>query len=190
LETSEEIDVSGIIAVIITILIITIIINEDILADGQCSLPIVQALNVTVSNVVTQDVTTKLGKPLTGVKAKSREVSKTMKHQEVCRSMGQSFLPVVFESQGLAGGQFLLHFNKLIARRLEEIGAPIAPLETYWSRRLSLTLQQSIAQAINIRTATLYTGPTGPIAAVDESVWPDVVASQSKASVGSSRWEL
>jgi hypothetical protein len=146
-------------------------------------------LDVTVSNVVTPDVTNKIGKPLTGVKAKSREVEKAKKYQEVCRAMGQSFLPVVFESQGLAGGQFLLHFDKLIARRAEEIGASSAPLKIYWSRRLSLTLQRSVAQAINIRMATLYTGPTGPTA-VDESVWPGVVVSQSQTSLGSSHWEL
>jgi len=64
----------------------------------------------------------------------------------------------------------LLHFDKfMIARRAEEIGVPLAPLKIYWSRRLSLTLQRSVAQAINIIKATLYTGPTGP-KAVDESV--------------------
>ena len=78
----------------------------------------------------------------------------------------------------------MLHFDKLIARRAEEIGAPISPLKNYWSIRLSLTSQRSVTQAINIRTATLYTGPTGPTA-VDESVWPGAVASQSQASVGS-----
>ena len=148
-------------------------------------------LDATVSNEVTRDVANKIGKPLTGVNAKSREVEKSKKYQELFRSMGQLFLPVVFESQGLAGGQFLVHFDKLMARRAEEIGAPIAPLKIYWSRRQSLTLQKSIAQAINIRMAKLYTGPTGPTA-VDESVWPGgVVVSQSQTSLGSSHdWEL
>jgi len=92
--------------------------------------------------------------------------------------MGQSFFPIVFELQGLAGGQFLLHFDKLIARRAEKIGALIAPLKIHsWSRRLSLMLQRNVAHAINIRmTITmLYTGPTTePTAAVvyvDESVF-------------------
>ena len=103
--------------------------------------------------------------------------------------MGQSSLPVVFKSQGLARGQFLLHFDKSIAHLAEEIGTPIALLKFYWSRRLSLTLQRSVAQAIDIRMATLYNGPKGP-SAVDESVWSGVVASQSQASAGSSRREL
>ena len=102
-------------------------------------------LDVTVSNVVTLDVATKLGKPLSGIKSKSREVEKSMTYQEVHRSMGQSFFPVVFELQGLDRRQFLLHFDKLIAHRAEKMGAPIAPLKIYWHRRLSLTLQRSIA---------------------------------------------
>ena len=65
--------------------------------------------------------------------------------------MGQSFLPIVFESQGLAGKMFLQHLDKLITQRADKIGAPVAPLKIYWSRRLSLTLQRSVAQAINIR---------------------------------------
>ena len=56
-------------------------------------------------------------------------------------------------------------------------------MKIYRSKTLSLTLQRSVAQAINIRMAMLYTGPTtGPTTAVDESVWPGVVASQSQAS--------
>jgi methylthioribose-1-phosphate isomerase len=77
------------------------------------------------------DVANKIGKPLTGVNTKSREVEKSKKYQEVCCSMDQSFLPVVFKSQGLAGGRFLKHFDKLIAHRAEEIGAATAPLKIY-----------------------------------------------------------
>jgi len=48
-------------------------------------------LDVTVSNVVTPDVANKIGKPLTGVNTKSREVEKSKKYQEVRRSISQSF---------------------------------------------------------------------------------------------------
>jgi len=51
--------------------------------------------------------------------------------------------------------RFLEHFDKLIARRADEIGASVAPMKVYWSRRLSLTLQCSMAQAVNIRMAML-----------------------------------
>jgi hypothetical protein len=102
--------------------------------------------------------------------------------------MGQPFLPIVFESHGLAEKMFLQHFDKLITRRADEIGALMAPLKIYWSRKLSLTLQRSVAQAINIRMASLYAGPASPTAA-DESAWPGVVAGQMQASTGNSAWE-
>ena len=145
-------------------------------------------IDLTVSNVITPDLKNKIGKPTTGGKALSREVSKASKYQDTCHKIGQSFLPIVFESQGLAGNMFLQHFDKLINRRADEIGAPVAPLKIYWSRRLSLTLQRSVAQAINIRMASLYAGPAGPTAA-DESAWPGVVAGQTHASTGNSAWE-
>ena len=89
------------------------------------------------------------------MKAQSRYVSKSAKYEDLCHALDISFLSVVFESQGLAGQRFLEHFDKLIFRRTDEIGASIAPLKIYWSCGLLVTLQRSVAQAINIRTATL-----------------------------------
>ena len=56
------------------------------------------------SNAITPDIKDKRGEPLSGVKAQSREVSKSMKYQELCLAVGMSFMPIVIESQGLAGG--------------------------------------------------------------------------------------
>ena len=81
-------------------------------------------IDVTVSNLITPDLKNKVGKPTPGVKALSREVSKAAKYQDTCHNMGQSFLPIVFESQGLAGKMFLQHFDKLITRRADKIEAP------------------------------------------------------------------
>ena len=46
-----------------------------------------------------------------------------------------------------------------------------------------------MAQAINIKIATLYTEPPGPTSA-DKSTWPGVVGGQLQASVGNSQWDL
>ena len=78
-------------------------------------------IDVTVSNVITPDLKNKIGKPTTVIKALSREVSKASKYQDSCHKMGQSFLPIVFEFQGLTGNMFLQHFDKLINRRADEI---------------------------------------------------------------------
>ena len=160
--------------------------REDQIVQRACKMPL--RIVVTVSNVITPDLENKIGKPTPGVKALSREVSKSAKYQDTCHKMGQSFLPIVFESQGLAGKMFLQHLDKLITQRADKIGAPVAPLKIYWSRRLSLTLQRSGAQAIIIRMASLYARTAGPTAA-DESAWPRVVVGQTQASTGNSAWE-
>jgi len=73
-------------------------------------------------------------------------------------------------------------------KRADQIGAPVAALAIYWSRRLSLTLQRNVAQAINFRLMTLYAGPVGP-AATDETVWTGVMAPQAQTSVGTTGWD-
>ena len=45
-------------------------------------------------------------------------------------------------------------------------------------------LQKSVSQAINIRMATVYSGPSGEHG--DESAWPYVISGQSSSRVGSS----
>ena len=83
------------------------------------------------------------------------------------------------------GQRFLEHFDKLIFRRADEIGAPVALLKIYLSRRLSVTLQRSVAQATKVRIVNLYTGLTGSTA-LDKSARSRVEVGQMQASVGSS----
>ena len=112
------------------------------------------AIDLTVSKVITPDIKDKQGKPSTCLKAQSTEVTKSAKYQELFHAVDMSFLPVFFESEGLAGKRFYEHFIELIVRRIDKIGTPVAPLKVYWSRQLSVTLQSSVARAINIRMAT------------------------------------
>jgi hypothetical protein len=144
-------------------------------------------IDVTVSNAVTPDIKKK-GKPTAGVMARKREDVKILKYQAACVAIGQSFMPAAFESQGCAGDRFLRHFDQLVSKRADQIGAPVAALAIYWSRRLSLTLQRNVAQAINFRLMTLYAGPVGH-AATDETVWTGVMASQAQTSVGTTGWD-
>ena len=135
-------------------------------------------VDVTVSNAVTPDIKKK-GKPTVGVMARKREDVKILKYQTACVAIGQSFMPAAFESQGCAEERFLHHFDQLVMKRADRIGAHIAALAIYWSRSLSLTLQRNVAQAINFRLMTLYARPVGP-AATDETVWTGVMASQAQ----------
>ena len=74
-------------------------------------------------------------------------------------------------------------------KRADQIGAPFAALAIYWNRRLSLTLQPNVAQAINFRLMTLCAGPVGPAATDKETAWTGVMASQSLTSVGTTGWD-
>jgi len=116
-------------------------------------------------------------------------MSKVTKYKELCRAASIPFLPVFFESQGSVGLQLLEHFDKVIVWRADELGAPVAPLMIYWSRRLSVTPRHSVAQAIKIKMATLYTGPSGPTA-VDKITLPGVIDEQVQTSVGIPHLEL
>ena len=120
--------------------------------------------------------------------AQKREEHKMKKYHEACVAIGQSFMPAVFESQGCAGDRFLRHFDQLVMKKADQIGAPVAALVIYWSRRLSLTLQRNVAQAINFWLMTLYAGPVGH-AATDETVWTGVMASQAQKSIGTTGWD-
>ena len=57
----------------------------------------------------------------------SREISKLAKYQDLCHAVDMSFLQEVFGSHGLVGQRFLEHFDKLIVRRVDKIGALVAP---------------------------------------------------------------
>jgi len=107
------------------------------------------------------------------VKAQNGEVGKSAKYQDLCHAMGLSFVSVIFESQSFAGQRFLE-----LVRQADEIGEPIASPKISRSPQLSVTLQRSVAQAINIGMATLYTRPTGPTA-VDGSTWSGVVGARA-----------
>ena len=112
----------------------------------------------------------------------------TKKYHEACAAIGQSFMPAAFESQGCAGERLIHHFDQLVMKWADQIGAPVAALAIYWSRRLFSTLQRHVIQAINFRLMTLDASPVGP-AATDEIAWTGVMTSQSQTSVGTTRWD-
>ena len=84
---------------------------------------------------------------------------------------------MAFEVQGRPGDKFMDYFRKQITRRSAKSGIPKVPLTSYWSRRISLALQRSVAQAINLRLSSLYDPLEGKLA--DESSWERVICSQA-----------
>ena len=97
-------------------------------------------------------------------------------------------MPAAFKSKSCAGERFLHHFDQSVMKKADQIGAPVAALAIYSSRRLSSTQQRNVAQAINFRLMTLYAGLVGPIA-TDKTAWKGVMASLSQTSVGTIGWD-
>ena len=60
--------------------------------------------------------------------AKKRKVHKINKYQQVCEAIGQLFMPAAYKSQGCAGDRFLYHFDQLVVKRADQIGAPVTAL--------------------------------------------------------------
>ena len=140
-------------------------------------------IDVTVSNANTPEINKRRGLPKTGVVVRQREQFKISKYHQSCEAAGQIFLPMAFEVQGRPGDKFMDYFREQITRRSAESGIPKVPLTLYWSRRISLALQRSVAQAINLRLSSLYNPLEGKLA--DESSWEGVICGQTASVLGS-----
>jgi len=55
-------------------------------------------LDITVSHAIAAEIKDKRRKPVSGIKAQIRKVSKLVKHSVLCRAEGMSYRPMVFES--------------------------------------------------------------------------------------------
>ena len=162
------------------------------IADSTCRLrgdqivyrsgQIAHVIEVTVSNI------RKKGQPEAGVMARKREDVKITKYLIECAAVRKSFMPAAVKSQGCDGERFLQHFDRLVLKRSDQMGALVAALAIYWSRGLSLTLQRNVTEANNFRLMTLYADPVSPDA-TDETAWTGVVASQSQTSVRNTGWD-
>ena len=81
---------------------------------------------------------------------------------------------VVFETYGLWGKGFQDFFTATMRPAEEYRGVPGATINTYWRRRISVTLHKTMAEGILARAGRLNSGPFR-----DESSWEGVMESQS-----------
>ena len=99
-----------------------------------------------------------------GRAAAAAERIKNAKFQEDSSAANMLFLPFAFETYGRWGDSFGKFFVKLMTHGLIN----------YWRRRLSMTLQKSIATGILSRMGKLNSSPQH-----DESTWASAVVDQS-----------
>ena len=84
------------------------------------------------------------------------------------------FLPFVFETCAHWGSSFGTFFTLLITHGSIFTGIDRGTFTNYWGRRLSFTLQKSIATGIISRMAKLNSAPHH-----DESNWAAAIVDQS-----------
>ena len=108
-----------------------------------------------------------------GWAAKRGEVSKMSKYGALASQGGRVFLPFVFETYGLWGKYFQDFFAATMKQAKEYRGIPGAVISMYWRRRISVTLNKTMAEGI-LAAKRLNSGPFR-----DESSWEGVMESQS-----------
>ena len=109
-----------------------------------------------------------------GRAAVAAERIKNAKFQENSSAANMLFLPFALETYGRWGDSFVKFFVKLMTHGSAYSGIDQGTLINYWRRRLSMTLQKSIATGILSRMGKLNSSPQH-----DESNWASAVVDQS-----------
>ena len=74
--------------------------------------------------------------------------AKNDKYKDKCEMQGACFLPLAFESFGLASKEVVTIISNLAQKAAELSGVPYACLLSYWKKRISTTLQIGTAKFI------------------------------------------
>jgi hypothetical protein len=81
---------------------------------------------------------------------------KHCKYDENAMSVNSKFIPIIIETKGCWQSEFKSFFNTVIQHNNRTSGIPIAALKAYWMRRISATLQRTIARGILSKTKRIY----------------------------------
>jgi hypothetical protein len=80
---------------------------------------------------------------------------KIRKYSPHAHQLNSTFIPFIFESKGYWHPAFKTFFDEVIIRNHQISKAPIDVLKTYWTRRISATLQRTSARGIISKTKRL-----------------------------------
>jgi hypothetical protein len=81
---------------------------------------------------------------------------KDCRYDENARSVNSKFIPIIIESKGCRQSEFKSFFNTVIQYSHSTSGIPIAELKAYWMRRISATLQRTVARGILSKTKRIH----------------------------------
>ena len=75
-------------------------------------------------------------------------ISLVVKYKQKCENLGHCFLPLAFESYGLASKDVVEVISSLTEKASDLLCIPYALLLSYWKKRISTTLQVGTAKFI------------------------------------------
>ena len=104
-------------------------------------------LDVTVSHPTCQSYVQYAGRER-GHTIKKKVKEKNDKYKERCERQGSCFMPLAFESFGLASKEVVNLISSLSEKASELSGLPFAFVLSYWKKRISTTLQVGTAKCI------------------------------------------
>ena len=104
-------------------------------------------LDITVSHPTCQSYVNRAGKER-GHTIKKKVKEKNDKYKEKCERQGICFMPLAFESFGLASIEVVNLINSLAEKSSELNGIPFELILSYWKKRISTTLQVGTANFI------------------------------------------
>ena len=113
-----------------------------------------------------------------GAGANTSEREKLNKYKDLSDAVGIHFKPIVSDSYGYWGPEFIKFFNQTIAIAADNKKINISFVKNYWEQRIAMSIQKGVANAVNARLHKLRCGLE---AQLDESADITVVQGQSLA---------
>jgi hypothetical protein len=104
-------------------------------------------LDITISHPTCQSYVRNAGKER-GFTIKKKVKEKNEKYKEKCERQGICFMPLAFESFGLASKEVVNLISSLAEKAAELSGIPFELVLSYWKKRISTTLQVGTAKFI------------------------------------------
>ena len=139
--------------------------------------------DVVVSNAVTRAIEDGTTNRTNVSQTKEKERAKERKYLAAAAASGMSFKGVALEVQGSWGDDFSKVFRHFINLGAANSGIPSSILANYWRRRISMTLQKGVANAINTRANRLVNHSLSSPQDAGESTRPGVIEGQTEAWV-------
>ena len=142
--------------------------------------------DIVITNAVTRAIEDGTSTRANLSQTQERERANERKYSAAAAASGMTFKGVALEVQGNWGNDFKQVFRHFITLGAANSGISFPILANYWRRRISMSLQKGIANAINTRANRLATNSLTSIKDAGESAVPGVIEEQAEAWINGS----